>query len=116
MDSEDLYNGEQFSNSNEESDDFKDEVQDTVKEIPKFNLPIHRIPKFDDRETPDITSILQAEETGDYSNIRPTQRSEIKIQYFSGKCSEIIKGFLFLGGQAIAYNSRIMKDNGITHI
>lgn len=112
--------GNKFSDSEDEmgtsSRDFREEAQDVVKEIPKFNIPIHRIPKFDDRDQPDINDVFQAEKTGDYGNIRPTQRSEIKIQYFSGKCSEIIKGFLYLGGQTIANNQRIMKEQGITHI
>lgn len=112
--------GNKFSDSDDEmgtsSRDFREEARDTVKEIPKFNIPIHRIPKFDDRDQPDINDVFNAEKTGDYGNIRQTQRSEIKIQYFSGKCSEIIKGFLYLGGQTIANNQRILKEEGITHI
>lgn len=86
--------GRRYSNADSDStDDLKEEMLDQVKEVPKFNIPIHRIPKFDDRDQPDIDDVLQAEKIGDYGNIRPTQRTDIKIQYYSQKCSEIIPVF-----------------------
>ena len=99
-----------------EIEDLEAEMLDQVKDPPKFNIPIYRIPKFDDREQIDIDDIQKAEKAGDYGNIRPTQRSDIKIQYYSQKCSEIIPNFLYLGGQIVAYNYKLMKSIGITHI
>jgi hypothetical protein len=61
---------------------------------------------------------LNDEENNDNVNydIRETVRKQVKMDHFKDVCSEVINGFLFLGGYSIAENKAVLKEHGITHI
>jgi len=39
-----------------------------------------------------------------------------KIQHFANICSEVLKKFLYISGEKIAYSKEMLKQYGITHI
>jgi hypothetical protein len=49
-------------------------------------------------------------------DIRQTHRKQLKIDYFSKECSEILTKFLYVSGDQIAANLETLEENGITHV
>lgn len=62
--------------------------------------------------------VLSAEENSDNVDydIRETVRKQIKMDHFRDICSEIIPGFMYLGGYTVAENKEQLTSHGITHV
>ena len=71
---------------------------------------------LDQREEATYQDIEEEERTGYNFDIRDTDRKKLKIQYFSEICSEVMKNFLYVGGESIASNREVLKEMGVTHV
>lgn len=49
-------------------------------------------------------------------DVRETVRGQVKLAHYQGQCSEIIPGFMYLGGYIVAQNRELLEEHGITHI
>lgn len=47
---------------------------------------------------------------------RGTSRKEYENEFYKRVCSEIIDGFLYLGGDLVAKDAKAFENNGITHV
>ena len=47
---------------------------------------------------------------------RGTSRKEYENEYYKRVCSEIIDGFLYLGGDLVARDAEVFENIGITHV
>lgn len=56
------------------------------------------------------------EPTDEDFDYRGTSRKEYEHAIYKNLCSEILDGFLFLGGDLVAKSEEKMKENGITHV
>ena len=50
------------------------------------------------------------------NEMRQTHRKQLKIEYFSKQCSEVIENFLYVSGEKVAANKQQLEDNKITHV
>lgn len=65
----------------------------------------------------DIEDIHDEEHTGEVNyNVRETVRRQLKLAHYEGHCSEIIPGFMYLGGYIVAENRDLLAQNRITHV
>lgn len=60
--------------------------------------------------------IMKDDEAGQGYDIRQTHRKQLKIDYFSKECSEILTKFLYVSGDQIAANLEVLEENQITHV
>ena len=72
--------------------------------------------RFDQREEATYQDIEDEDRSGFNFDIRDTDRKKLKIQYFAEICSEVLKDFLYVGGESIASNREILKEIGVTHV
>ena len=55
--------------------------------------------------------IMKDDEAGQGYDIRQTHRKQLKIDYFSKECSEILTKFLYVSGDQIAANLEVLEEN-----
>jgi hypothetical protein len=84
-----------------------------IRPMNTMKLPLG---KLNQREEATYQDIANEESSGFNFDIRDTDRKKLKIQYFSEICSEVLKDFLYVGGEGIAGNNEILSELGVTHV
>lgn len=72
--------------------------------------------KLGQREEPSYKDIEEEDKEGFNFDIRDTDRKKLKIQYFAETCSEVVKDFLYVGGEQIANNRDVLKELCVSHV